>query len=323
MPQEKNNVSGNDNAVIESELLDEESNEGLDNLASKIKKAADDDEKKPGQKKAKPAAEEKKPAAKTLEPSDDEEPEDDETKTPALELTAAQKEKAKAFGIAEEELLTMGKDALALLDKAIVPKLEPEPEPKVPADKKKKEEEEEDLLVELGFTKEDRTNYEPEVVRVLEGLAKRNKELAERLDMVDSKEQQDQLKTESIWFDKQIKELGEEYEVFLGKGTIDEIDPKGAEFGRRLKLYKKMGSLLAGDKDLDAESAFQEALIIVSADMGKKRTTKKTAEEADKWSKSKIANPAQKQRGTKTKEEIDEEVQVTVKDKLEQLANLE
>lgn len=242
---------------------------------------------------------------------------DKPSKPPAVKLTRltrVQVAAAASLGLTEQDVLDGGPDAVAQVQRAVL-------EEKIAAKKAEREEakpkpedqgKEKSILEIAGITKENEEEYDPTLLKALRtmeerhnALAEQNKALTAQLEGMNGQEEHREARTESIWFDSKINEMGEGYEEFFGKGTIDDVKADSEQHDRRIKLYLKMKTLLAGDPDLTPDDAFKEASIILTADVKQKKTTAKALKDAKDWEKKGIAAPSrQNKHGKETNEEI-------------------
>jgi len=175
---------------------------------------------------------------------------------------------------------------------------------------------EEDLLSE--FDSIDKSDFEPEVVKLLETFANQIRAQDEQIKQLRSGQeyttqasQQAAAREVETWFDKQVESLGPELQDTLGKGSYKSLSQGSSQLQLRDAIADKVAVLYAGHQALGRpvpprDELFDLAASTVLADVYKKIEQKKVDEDLKKMGKQHLQRTGSSGEKTSTKTPTEE-----------------
>ena len=222
-------------------------------------------------------------------------------------------ERAVATGIPVVDAKALTSESLERVIQAREAAFEQAARDAMPAEKPTEKEEPKDLFVDLP--KLDKENYEPEVIAQIEGIkeiARRQQaELQEFRDHNEQATQSANLTAEreiEVWYDGQIKNLGDDFKESLGEGGYSTMDRNSKQFENRDAIVEQMSVIFAGyhAQNLPVpsrEQVFDSAVGLVLRDTYAEIQSKKLQGDLAKQSRQHI----QRAGGGKAKSELSDE----------------
>src|SRR5207249_897631 len=87
----------------------------------------------------------------------------------------------------------------------------------------------------------DESQWDPELIKVLKGQAKKQKDLEKKLADSEKRDQQRERHSQNAKIDNLFSGLGADYEATFGKGGVEAIGQGSIELKRRLAVLDAMG----------------------------------------------------------------------------------